>query len=113
MNVISITEDCKTTLCLDGELDHHAAKSATTRIRQILEAEPSVNVVLDLGAMSFMDSSGIAVVVSTHRFVTGYGGNLSVVNIPSHAFRIFRAAGLTRMIPMHERTSRTERRFVR
>ena len=38
------------------------------------------------------------------------GGTLTVVNIPPHAFRIFRAAGISRMIPMSERTQKNERR---
>lgn len=110
MRVISISQDGVCNLCLDGELDHHAAKAAIARIGQIIDAELPHSVVLDLCSLSFMDSSGIAVVVHTFRRIKELGGTLTVVNIPPHAFRIFRAAGLTRMIPMSERTQKHERR---
>lgn len=111
MNVVSFTQDGITNLCLEGELDHHAAKSVLARIGQIIDAELPRSVVLDLCALSFMDSSGIAVVVHTFRRVKEIDGTLTVINIPPHAFRIFRAAGLSRMIPMSERTQKQERRF--
>lgn len=112
VRVISITQDGVTNLCLEGELDHHAAKTALVRIGQIIDSELPRSVVLDLCSLSFMDSSGIAVVVHTFRRIKEFGGSLSVVNIPPHAFRIFRAAGLTRMIPMSERIQKSERRTL-
>jgi len=110
MNVMSFTHNATTTICFDGELDHHAAKPILTRIMQILDIESPCNLILDFNSLSFMDSSGIAVVLQTLRRIQSTDGTLSVINIPTHAFRIFRAAGLTRMIPMSERPIRTERR---
>ena len=110
MNVMSFTHEGTATICLDGELDHHAAKALLTRIMQILDIETPHSLILDLNALSFMDSSGIAVVLQTFRRIKSTNGTLSVVNIPTHAYRIFRAAGLTRMIPMSERPARNERR---
>jgi len=110
MKVVGLTQDGVTNLCLEGELDHHAAKSALIRIGQIIDAELPHSVVLDLCSLTFMDSSGIAVVVHTFRRMKELGGTLTVVNIPPHAFRIFRAAGISRMIPMSERTQKNERR---
>lgn len=110
MKVVGLTQDGVTNLCLEGELDHHAAKSALVRISQIIDSELPHSVVLDLCSLTFMDSSGIAVVVHTFRRIKELGGTLTVVNIPPHAFRIFRAAGISRMIPMSERTQKNERR---
>ena len=109
MNVMSVTHNGETTICLEGELDHHAAKPILTRIMQILDIEAPHSLVIDLKSLSFMDSSGIAVILQTFRRTKTFGNKFSVINIPTHAFRIFHAAGLTRMIPMHERP-KTERR---
>jgi len=111
MNVMGFTQDGVTTICLDGELDHHAAKTVLTRIMQILDVESPHSLILDLNAMTFMDSSGIAVILQSFRRIKASNGTLSVINIPTHAFRIFRAAGLTRMISMSERSVRNERRI--
>lgn len=110
MNVMTFTHNGTTTVCLDGELDHHAAKSLLTRIMQIIDIEAPHSLVLDLYSLSFMDSSGIAVILQTFRRIKGSDGTFSVINIPTHAFRIFRAAGLTRMISMSERPVKNERR---
>lgn len=111
MNVMSFTQNGTTTICLDGELDHHAAKVVLARIIQVLDIESPHSLILDLNALNFMDSSGIAVVLQTHRRIKSSNGAFSVINVPSHAFRIFRAAGLTNIISMNERPARTERRI--
>ncbi len=110
MKVTEMTQDGVTNLCFDGELDHHAAKNALMRIGQIIDAKMPHSMVLDFCSLTFMDSSGIAVVVHTFRRIKELGGTLTVVNIPPHAFRIFRAAGINRMIPMSERPQKFERR---
>ena len=110
MRATSTNENGITTIRLEGELDHHAAKHVMEQIGRILDFALPRQVTLDLSALSFMDSSGIAVLINLLRRTTALHAELNVVHVPSHAFRIFRAAGLTRMIRMQERAQLQQRR---
>ena len=54
--------------------------------------------ILDMGELTFMDSSGIAVVLRAKRRMEALGGNLYVVNIPRQAARVLETAGLGRYV---------------
>ena len=110
MEINAKSTDRNLLLELSGELDHHGARNALREVELAVDAALPKKLVLDMGGVTFMDSSGIAVILQTFRRIKGTDGKFSVVNIPTHAFRIFRASGLTRMIPMSERPAKNERR---
>lgn len=87
-------EACGIVIRLEGELDHHEAAPCMEYIEKILTLYASDAIFLDLSGLSFMDSSGIAVVLCAQRSLIGAGQSLTVVGTPPHALRIFRAAGL-------------------
>ena len=81
-----------------GELDHHGAKSVMEELdRRIDQAQPR-ELTLDLGGLTFTDSSGIAVLLRAHRRMGQIQGSMRVINTPAQAGRVFRAAGLERII---------------
>lgn len=84
--------------CLAGELDHHGAKGVMTELdRHIDDAMPR-ELVLDLAGLTFTDSSGIAVLLRAWRQMGRVQGTMRVVNTPGQADKVFRAAGLQRII---------------
>ena len=54
---------------------------------------------LDLSGVTFMDSSGIAVLLRAQRQMGQHGGTLRAANIPAQARRVLDAAGVGRLIP--------------
>lgn len=86
-------------LALSGELDHHAAKELIREMDSLLEEYPGTACVLDLREVSFMDSSGIAVVLGLYRRMNEVGGALKLRNVPEQAGKVLHAAGLQRLIP--------------
>ena len=81
-----------------GELDHHGAKAVMEELdRRIDQAQPR-QLTLDLSGLTFADSSGIAVLLRAHRRMSQVQGSMKVVNTPEQAGRVFRAAGLERII---------------
>lgn len=83
---------------VSGELDHHGAKEVMEELdRRIDQAQPS-ELTLDLGGLSFTDSSGIAVLLRAQRRMGQVRGAMRVVNTPAQAGKVFRAAGLERLI---------------
>ena len=67
------------------------------RIREI-DRELPKHVTLDLGGVTFMDSSGIAVVLRCYRRTAELGGAVTVKDVPPQAEKVLRAAGLERLM---------------
>ena len=83
---------------LSGELDHHAAKSAMASIESEIERRAPRDCVLDLSGLTFMDSSGIAVILKTMRRMNELGGRVSVVNVGRQPMRVVDASGIARIV---------------
>ena len=81
-----------------GELDHHEAGHCIEYLEKIMTLYSTDRIFLDFSTLTFMDSSGIAVVMNAQRSILGAGQSLCVVGAPPFAMRIFRAAGLTSRI---------------
>lgn len=83
---------------LKGELDHHGAKGLIGRMdREITLALP-LRLILDFGSISFMDSSGIAVVMRARQRMQELGGSVKLCRVPFQARRVLDTAGISRML---------------
>ena len=83
---------------LKGELDHHGAKGLIGRMdREITLALP-LRLILDFGSISFMDSSGIAVVMRARQRMQELGGSVKLCRVPLQARRVLDTAGISRML---------------
>ncbi len=91
-------ENRQLTISLAGELDHHAARGLMESIDRCIEQNLPVKTILDMGGLTFMDSSGIAVVLRARRRMEALAGSLVVVNIPRQAARVLETAGLGRYV---------------
>lgn len=81
-----------------GEVDHHAAREMRLELERQVEAARPREVVVDLGGVDFMDSSGIALLFQTKRLCEDLGAALVVKNAPRQARRVLGAAGLPNMM---------------
>ena len=88
---------CLTAL-VDGELDHHGAKAVMEELDRRIDQSQPRQLTLDLSGLSFTDSSGIAVLLRAQRRMGQVQGSMRVINTPAQAGRVFRAAGLERLI---------------
>ena len=83
---------------LSGELDHHAARRAIEYLDRLAALYTEEPILLDLNRLTFMDSSGLAVVVNFQRALGRNGRRIVVRGVPPHPMRIFRAAHLDKRI---------------
>lgn len=90
--------DRELTIFLSGELDHHAAHGVMKNIDRLVDQNLPVKTTLDFNGLTFMDSSGIAVVLRAKRRMESMQGSLAVVNIQRQAARVLETAGLGRFI---------------
>ncbi|MBR5478715.1 MAG: anti-sigma factor antagonist [Clostridia bacterium] len=99
MRIISTKDANVLSISLEGELDHHSAKGAISQIANIIEIELPLNVTLNLKGLSFMDSSGIALVLHTWRRLNDFSAKLKIENVPTQGYKVLNAAGIPRLIP--------------
>lgn len=81
---------------LDGEIDHHCAPSLRNEIDLAVEKNRPERLVLDFGEVTFMDSSGIGLVMGRYKAMKEIGGRVSLENTPVHIKKVMRLAGLDR-----------------
>lgn len=98
MPVTCTEEDRRLRASVSGELDHHGAKAVMEELDRRIDAALPRELTLDLGGLTFTDSSGIAVLLRAWRRMGQVQGSMKVVNTPIQADKVFRAAGLQRLI---------------
>jgi len=98
MPVTCTSEDRKLLAVIYGEVDHHAAKSIIEELDRQIDLAMPRHLTLDLAGVTFMDSSGIAVLLRALRRVRELSGSVKVVHIPEQAIRVLRAAGVDRLM---------------
>lgn len=84
---------------LIGELGNFEARQAMVEIEKILVVHKTQDVILDLSGISFMDSSGIAVVMKIFK-TTKDKRQFNVINVPSLAMKIFGASGVNKFVSL-------------
>ena len=98
---ITVTSgDSALTISLSGEIDHQVARDMMDAITAAIAERLPARLVLDLSGVTFMDSSGIAVLLKALRQMGHIGGSLRVTNIPAQARRVLDAAGVGRLISL-------------
>ena len=98
MKINTTFGDGKLHIFLEGELDHHAAKKVMRAIEENIDANLPRDCILDMKRLTFMDSSGIAVILKTHRRMNETGGRMSVENAPKQPMRVIDAAKIDRIV---------------
>ena len=98
MSLVCTQENRTLTARISGELDHHAALQIMQGLEGQIDAALPALLTLDLSALSFTDSSGIAVLLRAQRSMGRLGGKMVVTHTPPQAEKVFRAAGLQRLI---------------
>ena len=81
-------ENRQLTITLTGELDHHAAKGLMDSIDRCMEQNLPAKTLLDLGGLTFMDSSGIAVILRARQKMQLLDGGLLVRGVSPQARRV-------------------------
>lgn len=90
------------TAAVSGEVDHHRARRIMEELEQAIGGAVPRRFTLDLSEVTFMDSSGIAVVLRAYRQVKELGGEMVVAHPPAQAAKVLRAAGVERLIQITE-----------
>ena len=99
MAVTCTGENRVMTAAISGEVDHHAARSLMGQLAGRVETALPMELTLDMEGVTFMDSSGIALVLRLWRQMAQLGGRLCLRNIPRQAEKVLKAAGVDKLVP--------------
>lgn len=91
------------TAFLSGELDHHSAGAMREEIDEFLQKQRPNQLVLDFGEVTFMDSSGIGLVMGRYKLCAEFGCTLEIHNLSEHAYRVMRLAGLSELAALRKK----------
>ncbi len=81
-----------------GEIDHHTASSIRKGIDATLFEKRPKKLLLDLSAVSFMDSSGLGLIMGRFSVMKELGGEMTVWNPSPETRSILNLAGMERMV---------------
>ena len=80
-------------LQLEGEIDLHVSPEVAESLRSMTEKKPKV-LVVDLAKTTYLDSSGLAVLIEGMQNVQEYGGKFALANVQESVQHIFEIARL-------------------
>ena len=86
-------------ISLCGELDENSANYTREILDNILENEVFRQVIIDLGELEFMDSTGIGVMIGRYKRLREKNIQIYLTNPNKHIDRIFEMTGLYKIMP--------------
>ena len=81
-----------------GEIDHHTAAEIKRVTEKEIQRSGAINISFDFGRVSFMDSSGIGMIIGRYKTVTALGGSLIIYDATEQIKRIVEMSGLSPLI---------------
>ncbi|MBU3190945.1 anti-sigma F factor antagonist [Clostridium bowmanii] len=87
---------------MSGELDHHSAEEVRNLIDDRLDRDSYNKLIMDFGGVSFMDSSGIGVVIGRYKKLHTRNGSVCVTSIQSSVKRVFELSGMFKIIMLYD-----------
>lgn len=89
-------------ISLEGEIDHHSAVSVRQEIDELLLEKRPKRVYLDLSHISFMDSSGLGLIMGRYALLKDLGGTMILLNPALRVQKILNLAGMERIIKIEK-----------
>ncbi len=91
-------ENNTVTVFMEGELDHFSAQGIRRLLDNCIQDSEIKCMVLDMKDISFMDSSGIGVILGRFRQLQQRGGKMQVRNMNPQVTKVFRLSGMGQII---------------
>lgn len=86
-------------ILIAGEIDHHTAKELRCKTESALEQMGGKNIVFGFAEVSFMDSSGIGVMIGRYKQIQALGGRIAIACPNEKIEEILCLSGLSRLLP--------------
>lgn len=80
------------------EVDHHGASGIRECADRLILDDKVKNIVFDFEDTTFMDSSGIGIIIGRYRKISCFGGKVYAINTSERIQRLLRSSGLSSII---------------
>ena len=91
MDIRARDTDRELLLEFSGEMDHHGARNALKEVEIAIDAALPRSLILDFAGVTFMDSSGIALILRSQQRMQLMEGSVVLLNVPEQARLVFEA----------------------
>ncbi|MFX0548014.1 anti-sigma F factor antagonist [Hathewaya histolytica] len=81
-----------------GELDHHSAEEVRNKIDDRLDRDSITKLIMDFNGITFMDSSGIGVVIGRYKKLNMKNGDIAVIRVNNPVNKVFELSGMYKII---------------
>lgn len=102
MNLQFYVKEDSLVVIMEGELDHHSTEEARNKIDNQLDVEGINKLILDFSKVSFMDSSGIGVVIGRYKKLSAKNGRVCIVGVSPSVKRVFELSGMFKIIGLYD-----------
>src|SRR5437764_593710 len=89
-------KDRPNVLPLEGEIDLHTSPNVAETLRSMIEKKPK-RLIVDLGRVTYLDSSALAVLIEGMQNVEAYGGKFAIAGLHEDVRTIFDIANLNQV----------------
>lgn len=93
----------KVVASIKGDIDHHTASALRETIDTAIAELDSKYIILDFNDVTFMDSSGIGLVMGRYRLAKSLDKTVSVVNLAERDFRIMQMSGIEKIAQINKK----------
>lgn len=90
---------------LSGELDLYTVNNLKAVLEREMEVKGIKNLILNLGKVDFIDSSGLGLILGKYKALTERGGKVVAVDLLPVVKKIFELSGLLKIIPIYDTES--------
>lgn len=92
-------------VAMPEEVDHHSAAILRNRVDAILDHQPVRHVAFDFSRTTFMDSSGIGMIMGRYRKVIQKNGEVRAIHVDDRINRILQLSGIYKIIEISRENS--------
>ena len=83
---------------IEGELDLSVASSFRAELEQKLDMNQARHLILDFSQVSFIDSSGLGVILGRYKRLAEIGGTVQIIGVNEQIGKILELSGLSRIM---------------
>ncbi len=102
MQVKYIKEDKQLIFKIDEEIDHHSSEKIRKRADYEIQVHIPKKLIFDFENVTFMDSSGIGMLIGRYKLVSMFGGKTKIVNVNASIKKVLEMSGVLKLIPIEE-----------
>ena len=90
------------------EVDHHGAAGIRESADRLILDDQVKNIVFDFENTTFMDSSGIGIIIGRYRKISCFGGKMYAINTNKRIRKLLKTSGMSAIIEILEENTSNE-----